>query len=229
MKNLWTKKQKEERMHTERREFLKKSAVGAAALSIPLLLDSSAIPSAASDERGKMVFQFLDFGDGNGGLSGKSIFMQGNPKFGLSGPVTGGGGYVIADTATFSVVSDFGSWRAKEVVSFTNVGKVAAGYLGGTLTMGVILQSVNGGETEATLTVNCDGGAVLSPATGGGGSGAGDIIIVEINNGPFAGSFGPGSVIPFNVNVIVAPKQPVEEADFRSTSKGGPLSSSRRS
>ena len=61
MKNLGTKKQKEERMHTERREFLKKSAVGAAALSIPLLLDSSAIPSAASDERGKMVFQFLDF------------------------------------------------------------------------------------------------------------------------------------------------------------------------
>ena len=194
------------RMDNERREFLKKSAVGAAALSIPLLLDSSAIPSAASDERGKMVFQFLDFGDGTGRLSGKSIFMQGNPKFAPSGPVTGGGGYVIADTATFGVVSDFGSWRAKEVVSFINVGKVAAGYLGGTLTMDVILQSaINGGETEATLTVNCDGGAVLSPGTGGGGSGAGDIIIVEINNGPFAGSFGPGSVIPFNVNVIVAP------------------------
>jgi hypothetical protein len=159
----------------------------------------------SDDERAKMVFQFLDFGDGTGGLSGKSIFMQGNPKFGLSGRVTGGGGYV-ADTATFSVVSDFGSWRAKEFVSFINVGKVAAGYLGGTLKMDVILQSaVDGRETEATLTVNCDGGAVLSPGTGGGGSGAGDIIIVEINNGPFAGSFGPGSVIPFNVNVIVAP------------------------
>ena len=194
------------RMDTERREFLKKSAVGAAALSIPVLLDSSAIPSAANDEKGKMVFQFLQFSDGTGGLSGKSIFMQGNPKFGLSGPVNGGGGYVFADTATFSVVSDFGSFRAKEFVSFTNVGKVAAGYLGGTLTVDAILQSaVNGRETEATLTVNCDGGAVLSPSTGGGGSGAGDIIIVEIKDGPFAGSFGPGSVIPFNVNVIVAP------------------------
>ena len=170
------------------------------------LLATNGKVRASDDERGKMVFQFLDFGDGTGGLSGKSIFMQGNPKFGLSGPITGGGGYVIADTATFSVVSDFGSWRAKEFVSFINVGKVAAGYLGGTLKTDVILQSaVNGRETEATLTVNCDGGAVLSPGTGGGGSGAGDIIIVEINNGPFAGSFGPGSVIPFNVNVIVAP------------------------
>jgi len=200
------------RMDTERRQFLKKSAGGAAALSIPLLLRSSAIPSAASPERGMMVFQFLDFGDGTGGLSGKSIFMQGDPKFGRSGPVIGGGGYVIADTATFSVVSDFGSWRAKEFVSFINVGKVAAGYLGGTLTMDVILHSATGGEgetearrgeTEARLTVNCDGGAVLLPTNGGGGSGAGDIIIVEINDGPFAGSFGPGSVIPFNVNVIV--------------------------
>jgi hypothetical protein len=200
-----SKKQKEERMDTERREFLKKSAVGAAAFSIPSLLHSSAIPSAASDERSKYVFQFLDFSDGTGLLSGKSMFMQGNAKFGLSGPVTGGGGYVIADTATFGVVYDFGSWRAKEFVSFTNVGMVAAGYLGGTLTMDVILKSANGGETEAAVTVNCDGGAVLSPATGGGGSGAGDIVIAEINNGPFAGSFGPGSVIPFNVNVIVAP------------------------
>lgn len=193
-------------MDTKRRDLLKISAVGAAALSIPSLLHSSAIPIAVSDERGKMVFQFLDFGDGTGGLSGKSIFMQGNPKFGLSGPVTGVGGFVIADTATFSEVSDFGSWRAKEFVSFTNVGKVAAGYLGGTLTVDVILQSaINGLETEATLTVNCDGGAVLTPATGGGGSGAGDIVIVDIKNGPFAGTFGPGSVIPFNVNVIVGP------------------------
>lgn len=201
------KKQKEERMDPERREFLKKSAVGAVALSsIPLLLHSSANTSAASDQPGKMVFQFLDFGDGTGGLTGKSIFMQGTPKFGLSGPVTGDGGYVIADTATFTAVADFGSWKAKTFTSFTNVGKVAAGYLGGTLTMAVILQSTNGGETEATLTINCDGGAVLTPGTGGGGSGAGDIIIVEINNGPFAGSFGPGSTIPLNLNVIVAPK-----------------------
>ena len=186
---------KVERMDTERRKFLKKSALGAAAFSIPSLLHPSA--SAASDELGTLVFHFLDLSDGTGGLSGKSIFMQGNPMFGLSGPVRGGGRYVIADTATFSVVSDFGSWRAKEFVSFTNVGEVAAGFLGGTLTMDVILQSVNGGKTDARLTVNCNGGAVLTPATGGGGNGNslngnGDTILVEINNGPFAGTFWGG-------------------------------------
>lgn len=192
-------------MDPNRRQFLKRSAAGAAAFSIPLFMHSSADLSAGSDERGKMVFQFLDMSDGMGGLNGKTIFMQGNPKFSPSGPVTGGGGYVVADTATFSVVSDFGSWKATKFLSFTNVGRVAAGYLGGTLMMGIILQSTNGAETEATLTVNCDGGAVLSPATGGGGSGAGDIITVQIDTGPFTGTFGPGSVIPFNFNVIVAP------------------------
>jgi hypothetical protein len=71
--------------------------------------------------------------------------------------------------------------------------------------MDVILQSANGGETEATITVNCDGGAVLTPATGGGGNGSGDVMTLVIKNGTFAGTFGPGSVLPFNVNIFIAP------------------------
>ncbi len=113
------------------------TGLGTAALSIPLLLRSSAIPMAAAGRN--MVFRFMNFSDGKGGLKGKSIFMEGGPSFGSSGPVTGTGGYVIADTATFSVVSDFGTWRATNFVSFTNVGKVAAGFMGGTLTMDVLL------------------------------------------------------------------------------------------
>lgn len=187
---------------TGRRQILK----GAGALSaggIVAALSPTTARAADDDEGGKTGYQFLDISDGKGGLTGKSIFMNGVGKFGSG--VTGGGHYVVSDTATFSAIFDFGSWRAKKFVSFTNIGKVAAGFLGGTLTMDVILQSANGGETEATITVNCDGGAVLTPATGGGGNGSGDVMTLVIKNGTFAGTFGPGSVLPFNVNIFIAP------------------------
>ena len=124
--------------------------------------------------------------------------MNGVGKFG--GGITGGGNYVITDTATFTQVFDFGSWKAKKFVSFTNVGTIVAGYLGATLTMDVILESAKGGEVKATATVNCDLGAV-SP---NGGNGSGDVVTLVIKNGTFAGTFGPGSVLPFNVTIFIA-------------------------
>ena len=120
-------------------------------------------------------------------------------KFG--GGITGGGNYVITDTATFTQVFDFGSWKAMKNFSFTNVGTIVAGYLGGTLTMDVILKSEKGGEAKATLTVNCDGGAVGT----NGGNGSMEVVTLVIKSGTFAGTFGPGSVLPFNVTIFIAP------------------------
>ena len=180
----------------DRRQILKGAGVLSAGGIVAALIPTTA---HAGDEGGKTGYQFLDISDGKGGLTGKSIFMNGVGKFGSG--VTGGGNYVISDTATFSKVFDFGSWRAKKFVSFTNVGTVVAGFLGATLTMDVILESAKGGEAEATVTVNCDLGAV-SP---NGGNGSGDVVTLVIKNGTFAGTFGPGSVLPFNVTIFIAP------------------------
>ena len=182
---------------TGRRQILKGAGVLSAGGIVAALIPTTA---HADDERGKTGYQFLDISDGKGGLSGKSIFMNGVGKFG--GGITGGGNYVITDTTTFTQVFDFGSWKAKKFVSFTNVGTIVAGYLGATLTMDVILESEKGGEAKATATVNCDMGAV-SP---NGGNGSGDVVTLVIESGTFAGTFGPGSVQPFNVTIFIAPK-----------------------
>ena len=181
----------------DRRQILK----GAGALSAGGIVAalSPTTASANDDEGGKTGYQFLDISDGKGGLTGKSIFMTGVGKIGSG--VTGGGNYAIFDTATSSKAFDFGSWRAKKLVSFTNVGTVVAGFLGATLTMDVILESAKGGEAKATITVNCDMG-VVSP---NGGNGSGEVLTLVIENGTFAGTFGPGSVLPFNVTIFIAP------------------------
>ena len=167
----------------DRRQILK----GAGALSAGGIVAALIPTTARADDEG-----------GKGGLSGKSIFMNGVGKVGSG--VTGGGNYVIADSA-LSQAFDFGSWRAQKFVSFTNVGTVVAGYLGATLTMDVILESAKGGEAKATLTVNCDFGAVGT----NGGNGSGEVLTLVIKNGTFAGTFGPGSVLPFNVTIFIAP------------------------
>jgi hypothetical protein len=180
----------------DRRQILK----GAGALSAGGIVAalSPTTARANDDEGGKTGYQFLDISDGKGGLTGKSIFMTGVGKIGSG--VTGGGNYVIFDP-TSSKAFDFGSWRAKKLVSFTNVGTVVAGFLGATLTMDVILESAKGGEAKATITVNCDMG-VVSP---NGGNGTGEVLTLVIENGTFAGTFGPGSVLPFNVTIFIAP------------------------
>lgn len=179
----------------DRRQILK----GAGALSAGGIV-AALIPTTAraDDEGGKTGYQFVTISDGKGGLSGKSIFMNGVGKVGSG--VTGGGNYVIADSA-LSQAFDFGSWRAQKFVSFINIGTVVAGYLGATLTMDVILESAKGGEAKATLTVNCDFGAVGT----NGGNGSGEVLTLVIKNGTFAGTFGPGSVLPFNVTIFIAP------------------------
>lgn len=179
----------------DRRQILK----GAGALSAGGIV-AALIPTTAraDDEGGQTGYQFVTISDGKGGLSGKSIFMNGVGKVGSG--VTGGGKYVIADNA-LSQAFDFGSWSAQQFVSFTNVGTVVAGFLGATLTMDVILESAKGGEAKATLTVNCDFGAVGT----NGGNGSGEVLTLAIKNGTFAGTFGPGSVLPFNVTVFIAP------------------------
>jgi hypothetical protein len=178
-----------------RRQILK----GAGALSAGGIVAALSPTTAhADDEGGKTGYQFLDISDGKGGLTGKSIFMNGVGKIGSG--VTGGGNYVIADNA-LSQAFDFGSWRAQKFVSFTNVGTVVAGFLGATLTMDVILESAKGGEAKATMTVNCDFGVVGT----NGGNGSGEVVTLVIKNGTFAGTFGPGSVLPFNVTSFIAP------------------------
>ena len=180
----------------DRRQILKGAGVLSAGGIVAALIPTTA---HADDEGGKTGYQFLDISDGKGGLTGKSIFMTGVGKIGSG--VTGGGNYAIFDTATSSKAFDFGSWRAKKLVSFTNVGTVVAGFLGATLTMDVILESAKGGEAKATLTVNCDFGAVGT----NGGNGSGEVLTLVIKNGTFAGTFGPGSVLPFNVTIFIAP------------------------
>jgi MFS family permease len=181
---------------TGRRQILKSAGVLSAGGIVAALIPTTA---HADDEGDKTGYQFLDVSDGKGGLKGKSIFMNGVGKIGSG--VTGGGNYAIIDTATSTKAFDFGSWRAKTLVSFTNVGTVVAGFLGATLTMEVILESAKGGEAKATMTVNCDMG-VASP---NGGNGSGEALTLVIKNGPFAGTFGPGSVQPFNVTIFIAP------------------------
>ena len=177
-----------------RRQILK----GAGALSAGGIVAALSPTTAHADEGGKTGYQFLDISDGIGGLAGKSIFMNGVGKIGSG--VTGGGNYVIADIA-LSQAFDFGSWRAQKFVSFTNVGTVVAGFLGATLTMDVILESAKGGEAKATMTVNCDFGVVGT----NGGNGSGEAVTLVIKNGTFAGTFGPGSALPFNVTSFIAP------------------------
>ena len=180
---------------TGRRQILKGAGVLSAGGIVAALIPTTAY---ADDQGGKTGYQFLDISDGKGGLTGKSIFMTGVGKIGSE--VTGGGNYVIFDP-TSSKAFDFGSWRARKLVSFTNVGTVVAGFLGATLTMDVILESAKGGEAKATITVNCDMG-VVSP---NGGNGSGEVLTLVIENGTFAGTFGPGSVLPFNVTIFIAP------------------------
>ena len=181
---------------TGRRQILKGAGVLSAGGIVTALIPTT---THANDEGGKTGYQFLDISDGKAGLTGKSIFMNGVGKIGSG--VTGGGRYAIFDTATSTKAFDFGSWRPEKLVSFTNVGTVVAGYLGATLTMDVILESAQGGEAKATMTVNCDMG-VVSP---NGGNGSGEVLTLVIQNGPFAGTFGPGSVLPFNVTIFIAP------------------------
>ena len=184
---------------TSRRSLLKGLAVGAGTIGASGIV-AALIPTTAHADGGggKTGYQFVTISDGKGGLSGKSIFMNGVGKVG--GGITGGGNYVIADSA-LSQAFDFGSWSAQQFESFTNVGTVVAGYLGATLTMDVILESAKGGEAKATLTVNCDFGAVGT----NGGNGSGEVVTLVIKNGTFAGTFGPGSVLPFNVTIFIAP------------------------
>ena len=180
---------------TGRRQILK----GAGVLSAGGILAALIPTTAHADAGGQTGYQFLDISDGKGGLTGKSIFITGVGMIGSE--VKGGGNYAIFDTATSTKAFDFGSWSAKKLVSFTNVGTVVADFLGATLTMDVILESATGGEAKATLAVNCDGG-VVSP---NGGNGSGEVLTLVIENGPFAGTFGPGSVLPFNVTIFIAP------------------------
>jgi hypothetical protein len=185
---------------TSRRSLLKGLAVGAGTIGASGIVAALASTTAHADGGGgKTGYQFLNFSDGKGGLSGKSIFINGVGKFG--GGITGGGNYVITDTATFTQVFDFGSWKAMKNFSIANVGTIVAGYLGATLTMDVILASEKGGEANATATVNCDGGAVGT----NGGNGSGEVLTLVIESGTFAGTFGPGSVLPFNVTIFIAP------------------------
>jgi hypothetical protein len=179
-----------------RRQILKSAgALGTAGLA-------ALFPTATqADEEGKTGFQFLNISNGHGALSGKSIFITGVGKFGSG--VSGGGQYAIVDFAT-SAVFDFGSWRAKKLVSFTNVGTAVAGSLGGTLTMDVSLRSSAGGNADATATVNCDGG-VVSPD---GGNGSGDVVTLVIKNGGFVGTFaGPSFTPPAPFNVTIFTRQ----------------------
>jgi hypothetical protein len=177
-----------------RRQMLK----GAGALSAIGMVAALLPTTAQAGKGGKTGYQFLDLSDGTGGLSGKTIFMNGVGKVGSG--VTGGGDYVIFDATTGSAL-DFGTWRAKKLISFANVGTAVAGFLGATLTMDVVLKSANGGKTEATATVNCDDG-VVSPD---GGDDSGDVVTLVIKNGAFAGTFGPGSSLgPFNVTIFIA-------------------------
>lgn len=178
----------------QRRQVLK----GAGALSAASMVAALLPPIAQPDVGRKTGYQFLNVSDGKERLSGKSIFINGVGKFGSG--ISGGGRYVVTDTATFSTVFDFGSWEAKEFVRFSNVGTAVAGFEGGTLTMGVILESANGGSAEAILSVNCDNG-VVSP---NGGDGSGDVVKLAVLSGSFAGTFGPGSVAPFNVTIFLA-------------------------
>jgi hypothetical protein len=193
-------------MDRKRREFIKKTGMAAVGVvAFPALISTMASVSpvsAESEEGGKTGFTFLHFSDGAGGLAGKTIFMNGSGKFGSG--AAGGGNYVIFDNTTFAPV-DSGSWKAMNFVSFTNVGIVIGGYLGGTLKMHVVLRSSGGNEAKATLTVNCDGGALGSPPSGG-GDGSGDVLTLVVSSGVFAGTFGPGAtadgLAPFNINVF---------------------------
>ena len=180
----------------DRRQILKGAGALSAGGIVAALIPTTALADGGG---GKTGYQFLNVSDGKGGLSGKSIFMNGVGKFG--GGITGGGNYVITDTATFTQVFDFGSWKAKKFVSFTNVGTVVAGYLGATLTMDVILESAKGGEVKATATVNCDLGAV-SP---NGGNGSGDVLTLVIQSGTFAGTFEQKPNQLFNITIFIAP------------------------
>lgn len=180
----------------DRRQILQGAGALSAAGIIAALSPMTA--AAGDDEGGKTTYQFLDLSDGTGGVSGKALFINGVGKVGSG--VTGGGNYAIFDPTTGSPL-DFGSWRAKKLLSFTNVGTVVAGFLGGTLTMEVTLKSAHGGKTAATLTMNCDDG-VVSPD---GGNGSGDVATLVIKDGTFAGTFGPGSLLgPFNVTIFIA-------------------------
>jgi hypothetical protein len=196
-----TKPSQEEKImepSTSRRSLLKGLAIGAGTIGAGGIVAALIPTTAHAYEGGKTGYQFLDISDGKGGLTGKSIFMNGVGKIGSG--VTGGGNYVIADNA-LSQAFDFGSWRAQKFVSFTNVGTVVAGFLGATLTMDVILESAKGGEAKATMTVNCDFGVVGT----NGGNGSGEVVTLVIKNGTFAGTFGPGSALPFNVTSFIAP------------------------
>jgi hypothetical protein len=181
--------------------LLKGLAVGAGTIGASGIVAELIPTTAQADGGGGKGYQFINISDGKGGLSGKSIFINGVGKFG--GGITGGGNYVITDTATFTQAFDFGSWKAKKFVSFTNVGTIVAGYLGATLTMDVILESAKGGEVKATATVNCDLGAV-SP---NGGNGSGDVLTLVIQNGTFAGTFEQKPNQLFNITIFIAPSE----------------------
>ncbi len=146
-------------MKMDRRKFLEKAGLGSIALgSLPVLAGTLARPIWAADQTN---FRFLSVSQANtiGGVQHR-VNINGDGKI-TSGQVVGGGSFNHFNNAPTTVPKPllaFGTWKAKQLVSFRLIGVYGA-LAAGVLEMEIDLIPNGGPVTPAKVKVVCNIGS----------------------------------------------------------------------
>jgi hypothetical protein len=149
----------------ERKEFLKRAGVGSVVLaSFPALADV-AWADDGNDGRQRFYFQALS-GQAATLTGGEAIVMNGCGDFGKS-RARGGGEFVHFDGRTIPSLNFIatGSWKARRVLSFQEIGTWGVG-VAGILELAITLLPCDKPAIEATLKIVCNigpAGLITSP------------------------------------------------------------------
>lgn len=136
----------------DRRDFLKKAGLGSIALgSLPVLAGTLTRPVWAANQ---VNFRFISVSQASTVVKDR-VNISGDGKVTPAG-VVGGGSFNIFDTSTPvpRMLVLFGTWKAKNLISFGLIGKYGA-LAAGVLEIGIDLIPVEGPVTPATLRIAC--------------------------------------------------------------------------
>jgi hypothetical protein len=149
----------------ERKEFLKRAGVGSVVLASFPAFAGPAWAHKNDDGRTGFVFQAAS-GQATTLPGGESIIMSGCGRFEGS-KVQGGGEFVHFDGTHIPSPAfiSTGSWKARRVLSFTEIGTFGVG-VAGILELAITMRPCEGKQFAATLKIVCNigpAGLVTSP------------------------------------------------------------------